>query len=407
MRDVAKYDVRDSPVRRRPRLDSPGILTLDGRPNPPMDPKSPLITPPSSRGPGEPAGHPGRIELPWATVAKAILVLVAAGYIAQLTGMLLPVLIVFLEALLLTAALTPPVRWCMVRGLPRGGAVAVVLGGLTLIVIGVVALLGPPLVAEGQALAKALPGYVQDFQRVLTRFPSINRQLQQGANTGSTDPAALVPIFLTASGGVLSGVTDAISVVVLAAYLLAGGERSLVYAMHFLPLRFQNRIRGAVPGVVRVVSGYVFGQAATSLLFGIFTLITLEIAGVPQPVLIAVLAAILDAIPLVGTLIATAIAVLLALSVSVTVAIVILILFLAYNVVESNVILPRVYGRAMGISSLSVLVAVLIGYRLLGLGGVLIALPVAAAIPEAERAWRREEISSGMNGSGQIISRPP
>lgn len=372
-----------------------------------MDPNLPLITSQSSRNPGEPGGNPTRLDLPWASVAKAILVLVAAGYIAQLTGLLLPVFLVFLEALLLTAALTPPVRACMARGLSRGAAVAVVLGGLLLLVVGVAALLGPPLVTEGQALAASLPRYVADLQRVLTRFPSLNRQLQQGANTGATDPGALVPLFLTAGGGVVSGITDAISVVVLAAYLLAGGERSLVYAMHFLPQRFQNRIRGAAPGVVHVVSGYVFGQAATSLLFGVFTLVSLEIVGAPQPVLMAVLAAILDAIPLVGTLIATVIAVLLAVSVSFTVAVIILIAFLAYNLLESNVILPRVYGRTMGISSLSVLVAVLIGYRLLGLGGVLIALPIAAAIPEAERAWRREDISSGLSNTGQIISRPP
>jgi predicted PurR-regulated permease PerM len=120
-----------------------------------------------------------------------------------------------------------------------------------------------------------------------------------------------------------------------------------------------------------------------------------------------VLAALLDAIPLVGTLIATAIAVLLALSVSVTVAVILLIAFLAYNVLESNVLLPRIYGRTMGISSIAVIVAVLIGVRLLGLVGVMIGLPVAAAIPEVERAWRREDLAGAINEPGQIISRGP
>jgi putative heme transporter len=230
-----------------------------------MESKSPLIPPRSSHHENEPMGAPSRVELPWPTVAKAILVLVGAGFVARLFGLLLPVLVMFLEALLLTAALTPPVRWCMQRGLPRGGAVAVVLGGLMLVVTGAAALLGPPLVAESRSLAAALPGYVNDLQGILSRFPSLNKQLQNGANTGSTDPGAMAPVFLTAGGGVLSGVTDTIAVIVLAAYLLAGGERSLAYAMHFLPQRFQNRIHGAVPGVVHVVSGYVFGQGSSAI----------------------------------------------------------------------------------------------------------------------------------------------
>jgi predicted PurR-regulated permease PerM len=118
----------------------------------------------------------------------------------------------------------------------------------------------------------------------------------------------------------------------------------------------------------------------------------MEALGVPQPLLLEVLAAFLDAIPLVGTLIATVLAVLLGLTVSPAIAIIALILFLAYNVFESNVLLPEIYGRGMGISSFAVLVAVLVDYRLLRLVGVLIALPLAAAIKPAEHAWRQEEL---------------
>jgi predicted PurR-regulated permease PerM len=82
-----------------------------------------------------------------------------------------------------------------------------------------------------------------------------------------------------------------------------------------------------------------------------------------------------------------------------------LIAFLAYNVLESNVLLPRIYGRTMGISSIAVIIAVLVGVHLLGLLGVLISLPAAAAIPEIERAWRMEDIANPMDESSQIITR--
>ena len=358
-----------------------------------------LIVPPT--GQREPAPPPQRPtpDIPWSLIVKAIIVIVAGYAAIRLLGILVPVLLVLLESLLLTCALTPPVHWLMRRGVGRGLAVAIVLIGIAVAVVAFIALITPPIITEGESTAAALPGYVNEMQGLLSRFPSVNKQVQSAANTGAADPGAVLPFIASSGGNIISGVSDFIAVIFVSAYLLAGGERSFAYVEHYLPERFLNKIRRATPGVIRVVSGYVFGQAATSLLFGIFTFITLTILGVPQPLLLSVLAAALDAIPLVGTLFATAAAVLMALSVSPTVAIIVLALFLAYNVLESNIILPRIFGRAMGISSLVVLVAILIGYRLIGLIGVFVALPLAAAIPPAERAWRQEELLIGRSGS--------
>lgn len=336
-----------------------------------------------------------RLELPWSTVARAIIVLVGATVAAHVLGLLASMLLMLLETLLLTAALTPPVHWLIKKGVPRGGAVAIVLIAIAGVVALVVTLVVPQVVTEASSLAVNLPAYVDQAQGILRRFPGLNKQLRDAAKTGAADPSAALPFVLNAGSGIISGGADALAVIAMAAYLLAGGERSLAYPMHFLPRTLQDKILSTAPGVVRVVSGYVFGQAIMSTVFGTFTFVMLEATGVPQPILLAVLAAFFDAIPLVGTLMATAAAVLIALSVSTTIAVIVLIAFLAYNVIESNVILPHVYGRVLGISPFAVLVAILIGFRLIGLLGVFIALPMAAAIPAAERAWRKEDLLVG------------
>jgi predicted PurR-regulated permease PerM len=109
--------------------------------------------------------------------------------------------------------------------------------------------------------------------------------------------------------------------------------------------------------------------------------------GVPQPLFLALLAAVGDAFPIVGVTAVTIPTVFLALTVSPTAAIVVLIAYIIYQQVENYYIVPRVYQSTLNISSFAVLIAVLIGSALLGIVGALLALPIAAAIPVIEDIW--------------------
>ena len=132
------------------------------------------------------------------------------------------------------------------------------------------------------------------------------------------------------------------------------------------------------------------GQAITSLLFGVIAFATLTLVGVPQPLLLAVLAGLLDAVPIAGILVATVPAVLLALTVSWPAATIVFAVYIAYQQIENYLVVPRIYRGTLKISSFAVLIAVLVGAKLLGIVGVLLALPVAAAVPVVERVWREE-----------------
>jgi predicted PurR-regulated permease PerM len=125
----------------------------------------------------------------------------------------------------------------------------------------------------------------------------------------------------------------------------------------------------------------VIGQIITSLMFGVFVYFTLLLAGVPEPLLLAVL----DAIPIIGVPIATVPALLLAATVSWHTAVVVLIAYVVYQQFENYILVPRVYGSTLQVTSLSILVSVLVGGQLLGIVGVIIALPLTAAIPVLAR----------------------
>ena len=102
---------------------------------------------------------------------------------------------------------------------------------------------------------------------------------------------------------------------------------------------------------------------------------------------LAILAGLCDVIPVIGIIIATLPAVLLAVTVSPATAAVVFALYLGYHVVESYVIVPRIYGQRLRLSTLAVLLALLAGTTLQGLIGAVLVLPLVAAYPIIERIW--------------------
>jgi predicted PurR-regulated permease PerM len=356
-----------------------------------------------SGGPSDPTSRPflsfsptdsnepsvrARLEVPPRTIATVAIGIFIIWVLIQLASIFL---LVFL-ALLLTAALDPLVTRLERRGWKRSTAVGALLLAFVVMVLGTLALVIPPMVREGQQLAADLPDYVVRAKPYFKGHPDAYAKLQDLANRRAKDPG----LYLSHARGVGltvgSVLTKTLLIVTMTAYLLiADGERTLFWAFRYLPAQHRSKIRQALPEISRVVSAYVVGQLITSALFGVFALVVCFALGVPQAILLAILAFIADAIPIVGATLATAPAVLLALTVSPSAAVIVLVLYIIYQQVENHLIVPRVYKNTLQISSFGVLLAVAIGAQLLGIIGALIALPAAAAIPVIERIWREEQ----------------
>src|SRR6185369_8161191 len=128
------------------------------------------------------------------------------------------------------------------------------------------------------------------------------------------------------------------------------------------------------------VGRYVLGNLLTSLIAGVASLVWLLAWGVPYPFVLALMVAVLDLIPIVGSTVAGIAAALVALTVSLPVALATVGFFVAYRVLEDYLIVPRVIGRAVEVPATATIVAVLIGGTALGVIGALVAIPAAAAI---------------------------
>jgi predicted PurR-regulated permease PerM len=141
-----------------------------------------------------------------------------------------------------------------------------------------------------------------------------------------------------------------------------------------------------------VVSAYVAGQFITSVLVALYSGVLLALLDVPGALLLAVLAGVLDVLPVVGFILSIVPATLLGMTVSGQVALIVAIAYILYHAVENYLIVPVVYGNKLRLSTLVVLLALLVGGTIGGIPGAILALPIAASYPIVERIWLKRYV---------------
>jgi predicted PurR-regulated permease PerM len=320
---------------------------------------------------------------------STILKLIGSGFGLWAVWLLWPEFLLFLIAVLLAVTLHPAVVWMERRRVARGVSVIVIAGtALGLLALFVIFLL-PPLTTQMTHLFQDVPAF---RDRVMSRIPArypIVQAVIGAIFAWSASPKTITLFERSFAWGqsAMSGLVTAAIVAVLTLYLLLDGKSLYAWLLAFVPRTYREKMAATMDEVSDVVHAYVSGQLLVAVMFAIFALALLTILGVPAAVPLAVIAGVCDIIPVLGILLATVPAVLLALAVSPSTAAVVAIAYLAYHLMETYFILPRIYGNKLKISTLSVLLALLVGGRLQGIIGAVLVLPLVAVYPIIERHW--------------------
>jgi predicted PurR-regulated permease PerM len=319
-----------------------------------------------------------RIEISY----KTILAVVATIAAIWLLNLLLPILMVVVIALILVGTLNPFVGWIQRHGVNRYVAIGIVIVGCASVMAlgGLITI--PALWDQVASTIKDLPQLQKSLAERLAAH-HLTAPLADAIRTFKPEKGLQslnVGSALVASLGVVEVAGYAATSVVLAIYFMADGERTRGSLYAVFPRRFHVRLARVLLNLETIVGGYMRGQVITSIAIGIFTFGLLTITRVPNAVALAAFAAVTDVIPFVGGLLATTPVVLVALSRSTAITMVVLVAMIAYQEFESRVIVPRVYGRALRLSSATVVIALLVGGKIGGVIGALLALPIAAAL---------------------------
>jgi predicted PurR-regulated permease PerM len=293
-------------------------------------------------------------------------------------------LILIVLALVFALGLDPMVSWLGRHGWRRSWGVAAVTSGFLLIVIGVFAVIIPPIVAQVGQLSRAIPGLLQELQDRSSTLGRLNSHYHvlDSVKSSFSGGGGGVPLggVLNIGLAVFGTLTAAVTVLVLTVYFLANLPtiRRVLYRM--FPASRRDRARQLGDEISARVGGYVLGNLLTSVIAGLGTFVFLEIVRVPYAVALGVLVAVLDLIPVVGSTIGGILVTLVALSVSTAVAIASLVFYVAYRLLEDYLLVPRVMNRAVDVPPVLTIVALIIGGALLGIVGAFLAIPAAAAV---------------------------
>jgi len=286
-------------------------------------------------------------------------------------------------ALFIAAGLDPAVTWLTRHGLRRWQAVLVTLAVLLGVLAGFLAAAIPPLAAQTTALIHELPSYLNTLRDHNSQIGKLDAQyhIEDRIRTLlQTKGGSLIGGVLGAGEVVLSTFSSIVVVAVLAIYFLADMPRIKLLAYRLAPHSRRARVILIGDEIFAKVGGFVLGNFVTSVIAGIGTYIWLVIFGVPYPILLSLLVAFLDLIPVIGSTIGGAIVTLVALTVSLPVAIATLGFYIAYRLAEDYFVVPRVMGRTVQVPGAVSVVALLVGGALMGIIGALVAIPAAAAL---------------------------
>ncbi|MGH2354378.1 MAG: AI-2E family transporter, partial [Chloroflexota bacterium] len=193
--------------------------------------------------------------------------------------------------------------------------------------------------------------------------------------------------------GVVTGALNGIFILVLALYLTQDSERIQRYLIGFLPLDRQEQAAQITARIGERLGGWLRGQIMLSAIIGTMTLVGLSLIGVRYAVVLAMIAAIGEAVPLVGPIFSAVPAVIVAFFQSPLQGFLTLGLYILVQQLENNLVVPKVMERAVKLHPLAVMTALLTGSELLGVTGAILSVPVAAALSvviQEVRVERRE-----------------
>ncbi len=321
-------------------------------------------------------------EIEHSVSTRAILkiVIIVVGVI--LVYILRDVLIALFVALVIAAALDPVVdKWQKFK-IPRWASVLIILimvfGLLGLVVF----LMIPPVKNQIDQLSNNFPSILDQFENIkdfAVRYNLIDSSqsfLQSiGDRLGDFAQGAVTRVT-----GAFNGVITFITIVVLSAYLVAQERGIKRFVEALTPRKYRPYFMHLVSRVQTKMGEWLRGQLLLMLFVGVLTYVGLWLMGVDYALILALLAGLLEIIPIIGIPIAIIPALIISFIQSPILALFVLILYIVIQQVENHILVPKVMQKAVGLNPVFVIIALLVGYKLGGILGVILSVPAATAL---------------------------
>ncbi len=327
------------------------------------------------------------------TWLKAILLLVAGYIIIAVTPVYLPVIV----SLIMAFILNPLVNYF--SGLHFGSSmfkisrgIAVLLSFIFAIIVifavGTFVLL--PFIHEFDKLIINLPALllrIQDmtmnlelYTNMLEMPNNVHMLIQQTIASAASFSADLARHILRVILGFASSLVQLVVVPVLTYYFLKDWLILKEKIILMFAVNSRRRARHVIEEMALVISGYIRGQVLISIVMGCIVFSGMYILKVDYPLVLGLLAACTETIPIIGPIIGSIPAIILAYLIVPSLAIKVIMFYIIVHQIENHIIVPNIMGHTIDLHPVFVIISLLIGGQLFGIIGMMMAVPVAALL---------------------------
>ncbi|MDX2212069.1 MAG: AI-2E family transporter [Oculatellaceae cyanobacterium bins.114] len=300
-----------------------------------------------------------------------------------------PLITVFVLASLLALLLNYPVQFLQRRGIKRGQAVALILLVTLLVVVILGITLIPLLLEDLGELGQLVPQWLESGNQQLQLFQDwlasqnlpvrLGLVVNQVVNSLPNELQELADQVVTLTLETVGGLSELLLTVVLTFYLLADGDRLIQELFRRLPEPLSSRVRESLR---QNFQNYFIGQAALGLIVSVFMTIAFAVLQIPYALLFGFGIGVMALIPFGDVVTCAIISVLLGFQ-DFWLGIKVITIALVVDQIIDQIIAPRLLGRFTGLRPIWVLVSLLIGAKIGGLLGLVIAVPFASSIKSA------------------------
>ncbi len=301
-------------------------------------------------------------------------------------------------AVFVAIAASGPVNY-FAQHMKRGLAITIVYLLILLVPLGLSAALLPPLVTSAVDLVDQMPQFIDDLQDALQKNKEFqkfdenfdfNQQLTNVANDLSGKLGDAASTLGDIGTALINSIFATFTVFVLSLFMVARGRRWIDEWLASRAGPEADALGRTVDRIGGAVGNYIGGAIAQSFLAGLSAFIVLAILGVPSPLVLAVIVALFDFVPMVGSTIAGLLVGIVTLFADFPLDTIIWAVFvIGYQQFENYVIQPRIQSRAVEMEPFVILIAVLFGGTLMGIVGAILAIPIAATLQITYQEYNR------------------
>ncbi len=321
------------------------------------------------------------LEISTRSVLRIIAILAAIVFAWLISDILFSLFV----AIVISSAISPWVEQLQRRGVPRAVSVIVTyfiaLGILALAVWSII----PPLTNEVSELLKDFPerykGFITFFESLKSAldangFGQNVQNILEGAQSGLTK---ITGGFFGAVSGFFGGLFGFLVIMVLAFYFSTSEEAIRKLLSRLIPPHAHQRWFGLIDRAQDKIGMWFRGQLLLCFAIFVFSFIGLLVLGVKYALVLAFLAGLLEIVPVIGPVVSAVPAVFLTLLYSPGKALLVVILFILIQQIENNFLVPKVMQKSVGLHPIIIIMAMLVGAKLAGMMGALVAIPLATA----------------------------